>query len=83
MPPTMRPRPDVIRRLRLSNEHKIDGETLRELASRAGIDAATLYRIEEGRSFGRPATLRAIADALGVHVSVIAETGAQPEAVAS
>jgi transcriptional regulator with XRE-family HTH domain len=72
MPPTMRPRGDVIHHLRESN-----GDSLRTLASRAGIDPATLLRIENGTSYGRPATLKAIAEALAVPLPVIVEAPAE------
>lgn len=72
MPPTMRPRGDVIRELRQKG-----GDSLRSLADRAGIDAATLMRIEDGTSLGRPATLRAIADALAVPLPVIVDSAEQ------
>lgn len=74
MPPTMRPRGDVIQQLR-----ERSGDTLRSLGARAEIDPATIMRIENGTSYGRPGTLRAIADALGVPLSVIVESA---EAVA-
>ena len=65
----MRPRPAVITELR-----ERSGYTLRGLAARAGVDAATLSRIEAGTSNGRPATLRAIADALAVQLPVIVDS---------
>lgn len=64
----MQSRPEVIQALRRS--HQL---TLRALASRAGIDPATLLRIERGESNGRPASLMAIARALDVPVSTIAD----------
>ncbi len=72
MPPTMRPRGDVIYHLRERN-----GDTLRSLAARAGIDPATLLRIENGTSTGRPATLKAIAVALEVSLAVIVDSTEQ------
>lgn len=48
-----------------------------DLAARAGIDRATLMRIEAGLSNGRPATLRALAAALDVPVSTIADDVAE------
>jgi transcriptional regulator with XRE-family HTH domain len=62
----MRPLPRTITTLR-----ERSGRTLRGLALEAGIDAATLCRIEAGESNGRPATLLAIARALGVTIDEI------------
>lgn len=72
----MRPRGDVIRELRIKG-----GDSLRSLSDRAQIDPATLMRIEDGTSAGRPASLRAIADALAVPLPVIVES-VDTEAVA-
>ena len=52
----------------------------RKLAEAAEIDAATLLRIEAGKSAGHPATLLALADALGVPLTAI--TASDTEAVA-
>jgi transcriptional regulator with XRE-family HTH domain len=62
----MRPLPATITTLR-----ERGGRTLRGLALEAGIDAATLCRIEAGASNGRPGTLLAIAKALDVPIEAI------------
>ena len=66
MATSMRPLPQTITALR-----ERSGYTLRALADAAGIDPATLLRIEAGTSHGRPGTLKAIARALGVPLPVI------------
>lgn len=66
---TLRPRPAVIRELR-----ERGGDSLRSLSARAGIEPSTLMRIEDGTSQGRPATLRAIAEALSVPLPVIVDS---------
>ncbi len=48
------------------------GYGVRELCRLAGVNYAVL-RIEQGRSRGRASTFRKLADALGVHITQIAE----------
>lgn len=49
-----------------------------ELADKAGVHVNTLLNIEKGKSEPRPETLEAIAAALGVTVTVIAERARAP-----
>jgi transcriptional regulator with XRE-family HTH domain/tetratricopeptide (TPR) repeat protein len=42
------------------------GLSQEDLATKAGVDAKTIHRIEAGESFPRPSTLRRLADALGL-----------------
>lgn len=58
--------PDAIRALRIRS-----GLGPVELARRAGINAATFWRIENNHAQPRVATLRKIADALDVPVTAI------------
>lgn len=62
---------------------ELSGDSLRSLAARAGIDPATLMRIEDGTSLGRPETLKAIARGLDCPLLDIVESSpAETEAVA-
>ena len=45
---------------------KLRGLTAAELAAKAGVSQPAISDIENGRRVGRPATMKAIADALGV-----------------
>ena len=47
--------------------------TIRDLARLAGVAASTVYLIEARRAMPRPATMRAIAAALGVKAAQVAE----------
>ena len=49
------------------------GVSLRELARRSGVGAATLSRIESGEANPRMSTLLQLADALGVFVGQLFE----------
>jgi transcriptional regulator with XRE-family HTH domain len=51
----------TIRRLR-----QLRALSQRELAQRAGLDTATINRIERGKQRPMPRTIRKLADALGV-----------------
>jgi transcriptional regulator with XRE-family HTH domain len=42
------------------------GLSQEDLATRAGVDAKTIHRIEAGESVPRPSTLRRLADALAL-----------------
>jgi DNA-binding XRE family transcriptional regulator len=55
--------------LRVWREHR--NFTLTRLAEIAGINKATVSQLENGKAFGRPATWRALADALKVTVDDI------------
>lgn len=55
--------------LRVWREYR--GMTLTQLASHAGVNKATVSQLENGKAFGRPATWRALADALKVSVDDI------------
>lgn len=61
------PRGEAIRKLRIEL-----GLGLNEFAQRCGIDPGNLSRIERGQAGARMATLRRIAQALGVQISEIA-----------
>ncbi|MHB1004079.1 MAG: helix-turn-helix domain-containing protein [Chloroflexota bacterium] len=50
--------------IRTTRERKVLGQN--ELARKAGISINTLYRIEAGMHKPRPATIRKIAEALGI-----------------
>lgn len=58
----------------LKEHRKSSYLSTRELAAKAGVSADTIWRIESG-DFKRlqPATMRRIAEALGVHPSAITE----------
>lgn len=45
--------------------------SLSRLAELSGVNKATVSQLENGKAFGRPATWRALADALGVTVDDI------------
>lgn len=49
------------------------GDSQRSLAERAGISEYAFSQIERGKSQPRPATVKKIADALGVPVGAIAQ----------
>ncbi len=57
-------------RIRQVREQRVWGQA--ELARKAGISANTLYRIEAGRHVPRPATIRKLAQALGVSPETLA-----------
>jgi len=58
-------------RIRQLRERK--GVSLRELARRSGVGAATLSRIESGEANPRLSTLLQLADVLGVFVGQLFE----------
>ena len=62
----MRINPAVLDRLRYEA-----GWSQARLAREAGVDQATISRILSGASGGLPATIKALADALGVSVDVL------------
>lgn len=55
--------------LRVWREHR--GYTVARLANEAGVNKASISLLENGKSFGRPATWRALADVLKVTVDDI------------
>jgi ribosome-binding protein aMBF1 (putative translation factor) len=60
-------------------EREAQGLTVDELAARAGIDAATLARLESGIAFNPTiATLFRIAEALGRNLTLALDSVAQP-----
>lgn len=65
----MKANPEALRLIR-----ERSGYSLRGLSAKAGIDPATLHRIENGTHAGRPATLKALADALNVPITAITVT---------
>lgn len=60
----MRFQPEALRR-----ERTIGGYSARALARRAKVTAATITRAEAGETHPSPATVKALADALGVDVA--------------
>jgi transcriptional regulator with XRE-family HTH domain len=50
-----------------------------DLAAAAGVDRTAIWRIERGGSQPRPATLRKIADRLGVPIDAISHVVTEPE----
>lgn len=56
---------------RVASARRAGGFTQEELVARCGLNVRTLQRIESGAVTPRAYTLRAIADALGVEVSVL------------
>jgi transcriptional regulator with XRE-family HTH domain len=62
---------------RLRRLRRAAGLTLRELASRAGLDLSTVHKLEQGRIDNpRLNTLVALAEALGVTVAALVEGSA-------
>lgn len=55
------------------------GLTQHQLAERAGVSAATVYRVEAGRHRPTRSTLRVIADALAVPVDALTVISHAPE----
>ena len=53
---------------------KRSGFSMRSLALAAGVNAATIHRLEEGTHAGRPDTLRRIAAALDVPITAITDS---------
>lgn len=70
------PCPAAVKKLRINA-----GLSPRELAIKAGIGTATLWRLEQGLAVARFATLRKLAAALDVPVSALL-TSADEDAVA-
>lgn len=68
----MRANPEALRLLR-----ERSGYSLRGLAAKAGVSPATLLRIENGTYAGRPATLKALADALDVPITAMTSQGGE------
>jgi transcriptional regulator with XRE-family HTH domain len=54
-----------------------------DLAAAAGVDRTAVWRIERDGTQPRPATLRKIADRLGVPLDAISHAVPEPEDVAS
>jgi transcriptional regulator with XRE-family HTH domain len=57
-------------RIKAARERKVWGQA--ELARAVGVSPNTLYRIEAGASTPRPATIRKIAEILGVDPAELA-----------
>ncbi len=66
-----RPRDIQPRPLREIRESKY--WTVATVARLSGVDPATIWRIENGRTVPHRSTMKAIADALGVHPSEVSE----------
>jgi transcriptional regulator with XRE-family HTH domain len=62
--------------LRLAHLRPRQALTQDDLARLAKVDAATIRRLEHGRSHPRPSTLRKLARALGVAHADLMEAGA-------
>lgn len=67
----MKFQPEALRR-----ERTIGGYSARALARRAQVTPATITRAEAGETHPSPATVKALADALGIDVVDLYETAA-------
>src|SRR3954465_8266664 len=74
--PEVRSEVDVGERLR--DIRRLRRATLKTIADRAGVSESFLSQVERGRASASIASLRRIADALGVSVAELFEPGAPP-----